>query len=432
MSTSTKSEIRNTTPPERERQQARMLKTQSSKRIVRRATAFRSFGFGSFEFVSDFGFRNSSFAVVALLCLCSSCRLDHVPRLDWARIDSVVQEEIQAGHFPGAVVLVGRGNKTLYHKAFGLAISEPNQAPMQKDTIFDLASMTKPIATAASILVLVDRGKLDPNDYIRNYLPAFACGGKEDARIRHLLTHTSGLPAYPDANSLKQNNGSPCPDKVVEKICSLDAKLVPGEELPYSCLGYITLAEIVRVVSTQSIADFTRENLYAPLGMKDTTYNPPASWKERIAATEIVDGEPLRGTVHDPLARLMAGTSGNAGLFSTASDLAIFCRMLLNDGSWKGKRILSPAAVRMLTTEQSHGRAYGFDLSSSYAWVKGPNASPVAFCHTGYTGTSFVCDPETGVYLILLTNRAHPHDAGATKPVREKLAQIVFPPRDSR
>ncbi|MBP7052453.1 MAG: beta-lactamase family protein [Phycisphaerae bacterium] len=351
--------------------------------------------------------------------------------MELGRIDGVVEEEIQAGHFPGAVVLVGRGNKTLYHKAFGLAISEPNQAPMQKDTIFDLASMTKPIATAASVLVLVDRGKLDPNDYVRDCLPAFACGGKEDARIRHLLTHTSGLPAYTDANSLKQNNGTPCPEKVIERICSLDARSKPGEEFRYSCLGYITLAEIVKVVSTQSVADFTRANLYTPLGMKDTTYNPPTSWKERIAATEIVDGEPLRGTVHDPLARLMAGTSGNAGLFSTASDLAIFCRMLLNDGKWKGKRILSPAAVAMLTTEQSHGRAYGFDLSSSYAWVKGPNASPLAFCHTGYTGTSLVCDPETGVYLILLTNRAHPHDGGATKPVREKLAQIVFPPRDS-
>ncbi len=388
-------------------------------------------GFWSFVLVSDFVLRISSLAIVVFLCLCSSCRLDHAPRLDLARIDGVVLEEIQAGHFPGAVVLVGRGDNTLYREAFGLAIVEPVQEPMRKDTVFDLASMTKPLATAASVLVLVDRGKLDVNDYVRDYLPAFACGGKDDARIRHLLTHTSGLPAYTDANALKGLYGSPCPERVLEKICSLDAESVPGEEFRYSCLGYITLAEIVRTVANQGVDDFARENLFLPLGMEDTRFNPPASWKPRIAATEIVDGEPLRGTVHDPLARLMAGTSGNAGLFSTASDLAVFCRMLLNDGKWKDRRILSPAAVEMLTTEQSHGRAYGFDVSSSYAWVKGPNASPLAFCHTGYTGTSLVCDPQTGVYLILLANRAHPHDGGATKPVREKLAQIVFPPRDS-
>ncbi|HSW01674.1 MAG TPA: serine hydrolase domain-containing protein [Sedimentisphaerales bacterium] len=347
-------------------------------------------------------------------------------------IDSVVQAEIQAGHFPGAVVLVGKGKKVLYHKAFGQAISEPTQEPMEKDTIFDLASMTKPLATGAAVLILADRGRLDPNALVADYLPAFACGGKEQVRIKHLLTHTSGLPAYTDANSLKTQYGSPCPEKVIERICGLDAKSAPGEEFRYSCLGYIALAEIVKIVIGQGIDEFTRENLFVPLDMKDTGFSPPAGWKPRIAATEIVDGEPLRGTVHDPLARLNAGVSGNAGLFSTASDLSIYCQMLLNHGMWKGKRVLSPSAVKMLTQPQSHGRAYGFDVSSSYAWVKGANASPNAFCHTGYTGTSLVCDPDTGVYLILLTNRAHPRDGGASKPVREKLAEIVFPSRTDR
>ncbi|MBP8910904.1 MAG: beta-lactamase family protein [Phycisphaerae bacterium] len=348
-----------------------------------------------------------------------------------ARIDSVVQAEIQAGSFPGAVVLVGKGKRILYHKAFGLAISEPTQEPMQKDTIFDLASMTKPLATGTAILILVDRGKLDPNALVAEYLPAFACGGKEQVRIKHLLTHTSGLPAYTDANSLKTQYGSPCPEKVIERICTLNAKSPPGEEFRYSCLGYITLAEIVRVVTGQGIDEFTRENLFVPLDMKDTGFNLPAAWKPRIAATEIVDGEPLRGTVHDPLARLNAGISGNAGLFSTASDLAVYCQMLLNHGMDKGRRVLSPRAVDLLTKPQSHGRAYGFDVTSSYSWVKGPNVSPNAFCHTGYTGTSVVVDPDTRIYLILLTNRAHPHDRGASKPIRQKLAEIVFIPRAS-
>jgi len=400
-----------------------------SKTDFQPARAFRSFGFGAFGFVSGFEFRISCLAFV---CLVSSCHSDRAYRDRLAGIDSVVQAEIQAGNFPGAVVLVGRGTKVLYHKAFGQAISEPTQEPMQKDTIFDLASMTKPLATGAAILILVDRGKLDPNALVADYLPAFACGGKEQVRIKHLLTHTSGLPAYTDANSLKTQYGSPCPEKVIERICTLDAKSAPGEEFRYSCLGYITLAEIVRVVTGQGVDEFTRDDLFVPLGLKDTTFNPPEAWKPRIAATEIVDGEPLRGTVHDPLARLNAGISGNAGLFSTASDLSIYCQMLLNHGMCRGKRVLSPSAVKMLTQPQSHGRAYGFDVSSSYSWVKGPNGSPNAFCHTGYTGTSLVCDPDTGVYLILLTNRAHPRDGGASKPVREKLAEIAFPPRTDR
>jgi len=377
---------------------------------------------------SHFTLHTSNFFLALSLCLSLSCRLERAHDTRWARIDAVVQEEIDAGHLPGAVVLVGRADRILYWKAFGLEVAQPFQEPMRKDTIFDLASLTKPIATAPAVMILVDRGQLDPNDRVGDYLPAFACNGKEDVRLRHLLTHTSGLPAYTDAKELKGLYGSPCPDKVIEKICSLKAQSEPGSQFRYSCLGYITLARIIQVVTGQSVDEFTRDNFFAPLGMKHTRYNPPATWQSRIAGTEIVDDELLRGTVHDPLARLMAGISGNAGLFSTASDLSVYCRMLLDGGSWKGKRILSPAAAALLTTPQSHGRAYGFDVSSGYAWIKGPNASPAAFCHSGYTGTSLVCDPATGTYLILLTNSVHPHDKGTSKPIRQKLAEIVFPP----
>ena len=371
-----------------------------------------------------------SLAITLLLCLALSCHVERARDPRWAQIDAVVQDEIQAGHLPGAVVLVGCGDRILYHQAFGLAVAEPFQEPMQKDTVFDLASMTKPTATAAAVMILIDRGQLDPNDRVGKYLPAFACNGKEDVRIRHLLTHTSGLPAYTEAKAIKDLYGSPCPDKVVEKICSLKAQSEPGQEFRYSCLGYITLAQIVRTVTGQGLDEFARANLFAPLGMDHTRFNPPAAWQKKIAGTEIVEGELLRGTVHDPLARLMAGVSGNAGLFSTASDLALYCRMLLHGGSWKGRQVLSPAAVALLTTPQAHGRAYGFDVSSSYAWIKGPHASPAAFCHSGYTGTSLVCDPATGTYLILLTNSVHPHDKGSSKPVRQKLAEIVFPLSD--
>ena len=363
-----------------------------------------------------------------LLCLTVGCRPDHrvQPEQYFSGIGPVVEEEIVKGNFPGAVVLVGKGDDILYWEAFGREVAEPFQEPADKNTIFDLASMTKPIATATSIMILRDRGAIQLDDRVGEYLPAFACNGKEETQIRHLLTHTSGLPAYTNANALKEQFGSPCPDGLIEKICGFQAASEPGERFRYSCLGYITLAKIVEVISGQDIAEFSKRNIYARLDMKTTAYNPSNSRTQDIAATEIVDDQLLRGTVHDPLAQLMAGKSGNAGLFSNAYDLSIYCRMLLSKGVLNRRRILSSESVALLTTEQSHGRAFGFDVNSSYAWVKGDHSPDGAFCHTGYTGTSLVCDPASGLYVIILTNRAHPHDDGTTKPVRKKVADIVF------
>ena len=348
------------------------------------------------------------------------------PRPAFEQIDKVVEEEIEKGNFPGAVVLVGRQDEILYWKAFGHQVIEPNVEPVSKDTLFDLASLTKPIATAASVMILRDRGAIDLDDYVGAYLPAFACNGKQEVRIRHLLTHTSGLPAYTDAAALKEQFGSPCPEKVIERICSLEAVSKPGEEFHYSCLGYITLAKIVETVSAKGIDDFSRQNIFAPLGMKHTACNPPESWRKNIAGAEIADGPLFRGTVHDPLARLMSGVSGNAGLFSNAYDLSIYCRMLLNGGTYEGKRILSPQAIGLLTTEQAFGRACGFDVKSSYSSVKGSYAPQEAFCHTGYTGTSIVCDPASKTFVIILANRVHPKDDGSAKPIRVKVADAVF------
>jgi CubicO group peptidase (beta-lactamase class C family) len=341
-------------------------------------------------------------------------------------IDRVVEEEIEKGNIPGAVVLVGQRDKVLYWKAFGHEVNEPFEEVMNKDTIFDMASLTKPVATATSILILADQRKIELGDYAGKYLPAFACNGKEEVRLQHILTHTSGLPAYTNADSLKNAFGTPCPDKVIDKICDMNAVSKPGEKFRYSCLGYITLARIVEIVSRQNIHDFSMENIFAPLRMERTTYNPPASREKNIAATQIVDGQLLRGTVHDPLAQLMGGISGNAGLFSTTYDLSKYCQMLLNSGTWKGLKVLSPEAVNRLTTTQSHDRAYGFDANSSYSWVKGSYAPENAFCHTGYTGTSIVCNPASKVYVIILTNRAHPHDKGTSKHIRTKISDIVF------
>jgi CubicO group peptidase (beta-lactamase class C family) len=345
---------------------------------------------------------------------------------DFSEIDNVVEEEIEKGNFPGAVVLIGTPDDILYWKAFGNEVIEPYQEPMGTNTVFDMASLTKPVATATSIMILIDRNAIDLDDYVGKYLPDFASNGKQQVQIKHLLTHTSGLPAYTNAAKLEEQFGSPCSEKLIEKICSLEAVSKAGEKFRYSCLGYITLAKIVEKITGTNIDDFSRENIFTPLGMKNTTYNPQDSLQKDIAATQIVEEQLLRGTVHDPLAQLMAGVSGNAGLFSNVYDLSIYCRMLGNDGIWNGKRILSPEAVSMLTTAQIHGRAFGFDVNSSYSWVKGSYTSEKAFCHTGYTGTSIVCDTTSKVFVIILTNRAHPNDKGAVKPVRTKVADIVF------
>ncbi len=366
--------------------------------------------------------------LMLLLCLAAGCQPEQEReyRLRFTEIDGVVEEEMAKGNFPGAVVLVGQQDEIVYWQAFGNEVIDPCEEPVGKNTIFDLASMTKPIATATSIMILRDRKTIELDDYVSKYLPAFASNGKKQARIENLLTHTSGLPAYTNAAKLKEQFGSPCPENVIEKICSLEAASKPGEEFRYSCLGYITLAKIIETVSGQNIGDFSKENIFAPLGMKNTSYNPPDAWERDIAATEVIDGQPLRGTVHDPLARLMASLSGNAGLFSNAYDLSIYCRMLLNGGKWHGKRILSPEALTLLTAARTHGRACGFDVNSTYAWVKGSYAPEEAFCHTGYTGTSIVCDPASKTFIIILTNRVHPNDDGTTKPVRIKISDIVF------
>lgn len=341
-------------------------------------------------------------------------------------IDTVVKEEIEKGNFPGAVVCVGQGDEILYHKAFGDEVIELYQEPMSKDTIFDIASVSKPVGTATSIMILLDRKKINLDDKVGKYLPEFAVKGKEDVRIKHLLTHTSGLPAYTNAAELKKQFGEPCPDKVIEKICSFEALNKPGETFHYSCLGYITLAKIVELASGKTIDRFARENIFSPLQMEHTTYNPPQAWEKDIAATQIFEEKLLRGFVHDPLAQLNAGISGNAGLFTNAHDLSIYCRMILNRGSYRGVKILSPEAVKLLTTPQLKNRAYGFDVSSSYSWIKGEHAPEKSFCHSGYTGTSVVCDPTNKIYVIILTNRAHPHDKGDVKPIRKKIANIVF------
>ena len=203
----------------------------------------------------------------------------------------------------------------------------------------------------------------------------------------------------------------------------------PGEEFHYSCLGYISLASIIKQLTHLTVAEFAAENVFRPLGMRETFYSPSPKFLKRCVPTENYGELPLRGIVHDPLARLQGGVSGNAGLFSTADDLAVFVQMVLNRGIFRGRRILSPLAVERMTEIYPRvffsGRSLGWDLDSSYATAGGDLFGADSFGHTGYTGTSIWIDPETGTFLLFLTNRVHPDDKGSVLSLRSRIANVV-------
>ncbi len=351
-------------------------------------------------------------------------------------LDRIIEESLERKDFPGAVLLVTRKGKTVYRKAFGQSQWVPESKPMNPEMIFDLASVTKPVATASSVMILVERGKIRLWDEVKEFIPEFRPylreGGipGEDSRLFHLLTHTSGLPPYTEPEEVEKKYGNPCPtEDLVRHIAEIRKESLPGQKFVYSCLNYITLAHIVFLVTGKDIAEFAAENIFGPLGMDRTFFNPPEKFKSLCVPTEMTDGKLLRGIVHDPLARLQGGVSGNAGLFSTADDLAVFAQMLLNRGEYRGVRILSPLGVERMTEilpkVKSAGRGLGWDLTSAYGTVRGDIFGYDSFGHSGYTGTSIWIDPETETTIVFLTNRVHPDDAGDVISLRSKVANIV-------
>jgi serine-type D-Ala-D-Ala carboxypeptidase len=354
-----------------------------------------------------------------------------------AQADRIIESAIHNNETPGAVLLVLRNGAIVYRKAYGNKQTIPTIKPMDVATVFDLASITKPVATATSIMILVERGHIRLLDPVSMYIPEFQPWKNEEGtitqeiRIIHLLTHTSGLPAYAPVEKLSGEYGHPAPDGVIEYLKEVDRGAMPGTSFTYSCPNFITLQRIVETVTGQTLAEFSRTNIFEPLGMNHTSYMPDSSLFPVIAPTEMLaGGELLIGTVHDPLARVMMGCiSGNAGLFSTADDLAVFATMMLNEGTFNGVRILSPVSVRAMTTIppgfEKFGRGFGWDISSSYASNKGDLFGSKAYGHTGYTGTSVVIDPETGIAVVLLTNRVHPDDRASVVRLRSLIANVV-------
>ena len=358
-----------------------------------------------------------------------------VDRSRLERIEALVRDDIAQKRLPGAVVLVGHRNRIVYQNAIGDRSLLPSREPMTLDTIFDLASLTKPVATTTSIMMLIEQGRLRLIDRVAAHVPGFERYGKADITVRHLLTHTSGL--RPDVDLADPWVGS---DTAIQLAIEEVPAAPPGTRFVYSDINFFLLGEIVKRVSGQPLDRFAQEHLFAPLGMKDTMFNPPAPLHPRVAPTERCtpygwpcegpDMKMLRGIVHDPTARRMAGVAGHAGLFSTAADLADFCRMLLGGGSYRGVRILSPLTVAKMTTPAASGddrnvRTLGWDYDSSFSGNRGELLPIGSYGHTGFTGTSLWIDPATGLFVVFLSNRVHPEGKGDVTPLRARVATVA-------
>jgi uncharacterized protein YbbC (DUF1343 family)/CubicO group peptidase (beta-lactamase class C family) len=336
-------------------------------------------------------------------------------------VDAIMQEAVAKGNIPGAVALVGHNGRIVYRKAFGWRSLEPAREVMTVDTIFDLASLTKCIATATAMTQLIERGQVRLNDPVAAYLPAFAQNGKENMTVRELMTHFSGLSPDLDLKSPWQGRDAAFAMAMQEK-----PDLPPGTRFIYSDVNFEILGFLIEKVSGMPLNEYASAHIFAPLGMRDTRFLPPPDWIARIAPTQYDEqGNMLRGIVHDPTARRMGGVAGHAGLFSTADDLAKYAQALLS-----GNKILSRPAVEKMTTPQQPAtaaslRGLGWDIDSPFSSNRGDLLPVGSFGHTGFTGTSLWIDPVTDTYIILLTNAVHPHGKGSAISLRSRVADAV-------
>lgn len=340
-----------------------------------------------------------------------------------AEIETVVATGIEEQKMPGCVVMVGHKGRIVYHRAFGHRQLVPEKLPMKPDTVFDMASLTKPIATATSIMTLVDAGQIDVHAPVSKYVPEFAANGKQDITVHQLLTHMGGL--IPD-NSLKDYLDGP--KKAFERIYALKTYKEPGTKFVYTDVGFIMLADIVRRLTGKDVHEYSQQKIFRPLGMTETGYVPSRPLQKRAAVTQERDGQPMRGQVHDPRAWELNGIAGHAGLFSTAKDLSRYCQMMINGGQLDGVRILSPEAFRLMTepVEVSSGlRTRGWDMKSPYSSNRGETMSDAAFGHGGFTGTAMWIDPKLELFVIFLSNRVHPDGKGSVNKLAGRIGTIA-------
>jgi uncharacterized protein YbbC (DUF1343 family)/CubicO group peptidase (beta-lactamase class C family) len=341
---------------------------------------------------------------------------------DFSGVDAAATDAVASGDIPGVVVLVGRGDDVLLHRAWGWRAIVPQPLPMLPDTIFDIASLTKPFGTTLAVMSLVERGRIALDAPLGRYLREFRAASFSQMTIRRMLTHTAGLPAIPAPRAL--DRGFP---KAARLLASKALDYTPGGGFQYSDTGFILLAEVVRRVSGEPLDRYLQRAVFDPLQLKDTSFHPGGAVIARVAPTEFWEGSLLQGRVHDPRARELGGVAGHAGMFSTAPDLARLCRLLLNQGTLDGRRILRPDTVRtMWTRDPDHdgSRALGWDVSSGFSRTMAPFFPAGSLGHTGFTGTAVWLDPPTRAYMIILTNRVHPNGGSAAR-IRELRTRIA-------
>jgi uncharacterized protein YbbC (DUF1343 family) len=348
------------------------------------------------------------------------------PDLRFAAVDIAITAAIEAGKMPGCVLVIGRHDEVLLRRAYGSRALQPTVAPMTLDTVFDLASLTKPLATATSVMILVERGKVDLKAPASKYVPELA--RLTPFTVEQLLVHTSGLPAAtPISDYALADRGA-----VMRRLGqSLEGKLKtqPGEKFLYTDVGFVVLEEIVRRTSGKDLATFTREEIWEPLGMTETGYLPGVLLRERAAPTEQREGKWIQGDVHDPRAFALGGVAGHAGVFSTADDLSRFARAMLAKGTLDGKRVLAERTLETMLTRHettSGGRGLGWDRDSRFASHRSALLSPRAFGHGGFTGTAMWIDPGKDLYVVFLSNRVHPDGKGAVNPLVAEVATLAI------
>lgn len=336
----------------------------------------------------------------------------------WSEVDIAIRAAIEDGRMPGCVLVVGRRDEILLERAYGSRALVPEKTPMTMDTVFDLASLTKPIATAMSVMILAERGKIDLGAPAARYVPEL--GKLPPFTVEHLLLHTSGLPAgLPVADFTDRT-------RLFRRIGDLRLKSAPGEKYIYTDVGFVVLEEIVRRVSGQGLDEVARTEIFEPLGMHETTFLPPEPLRMRAAPTEMRDGALMKGDVHDPRAFALGGVAGHAGLFSTAADLARFAQAMLGKGTLGTSRVFSEKTfARMSARRQTPGggRALGWDVDTTSH--KSALLSARAFGHGGFTGTALWIDPERDLFFVFLSNRVHPDGHGVVNPLVARLGTLV-------
>jgi uncharacterized protein YbbC (DUF1343 family) len=335
-------------------------------------------------------------------------------------ISAIVNEEIAAGHLVGGVVVLGINDRIVLRQAYGQRSVTPDVKPATLDTIYDAASLTKVMATAVAIMQLVEQGKIELDQPVATYWPAFAANGKGAITVRQLMTHYGGLPAGIPTRGWSDYQGA------LDTIVALKPQGPAGTRFNYSDVDFIVLGELVRRVSGQPLDIYAAQHIFQPLGMRDTTFLPSASLRDRIAPADLQGSELRWGDVHDPLAYRMGGVAGQAGVFTTADDLTKFAQMMLAGG----KNVLKPASVAAMTTPQSPPggaalRGLGWDIDSPYAVWFAPSFSTRSYGHTGYTGTAIWIDPESKTFLIVLTNRLHPDGKGNILKMLRRIAEVA-------